>query len=176
MRHSLGPMETLRFWAQWSPCEELKSRGNLGARSSRDPKKAHHVGEQGFDRRLDSSTTGPCKGQGMARIRPFMAEVSASSTPKASLASCHAVRHGLREKLVIREKLLQRAHRTWVQHKSPSHGWTRENPWESERGLFFQSRSMEPARRQPCCQHTSGGLLPLDKRNKSRRQVTGTRI
>jgi hypothetical protein len=96
----LGPTETVRFWAQWSPCEELKSRGKPWSEKLQGP------GEQGFDRRLDSSTTGPCKGQGMDRIRPFMAEVSASSAPKASLASCHAVRHGLREKLVIREKLL----------------------------------------------------------------------
>jgi hypothetical protein len=40
------------------------------------------------------------------------------------------------------------------------------SPWGSERGPFFHSCSMEPARSQPCCQHTSWGLLPLTNGTK----------
>jgi hypothetical protein len=41
-------METVRLWAQWSPCEELKSRGKPWSEKLQGP------GEQGFDRRLDT--------------------------------------------------------------------------------------------------------------------------
>jgi hypothetical protein len=80
------------------------------APESRDPQ-AQHIGEQGFNRRLDTGARHwPVQ---RARYGSISGRLWLKSlrrlAPKASLASCHAACcaiHGLRGKLVIREKLL----------------------------------------------------------------------
>jgi hypothetical protein len=66
----LGPMETVPFWRNWLTLPLLppnhrpsKGPGCPGGRSSRDQKKAQHIGEQGS---IDIGKRGkwPCRGHG----------------------------------------------------------------------------------------------------------------